>query len=115
MKTSDEIIAHIERDVLTAKENGFSTERLMDLLSFSSYRVQTLYLGKTYTKERSDEISIPLTREAIIAKIVDYMPFAWEKANDERGLSAIRSIEHMKAWTWLLNDGTFEEVGKNTI
>lgn len=30
----------------------------------------------------------------------DYMPFAWEKANDCRGLSAGRSVDHLKAWLW---------------
>lgn len=34
-------------------------------------------------------------------QIIEYMPFAWEKANDQRGLSANRSIEHMIAWLWL--------------
>jgi len=36
-----------------------------------------------------------------IEHIKDYMPFAWDKANGCRGLSAGRSIEHMKAWLWL--------------
>lgn len=31
----------------------------------------------------------------------DYMPFAWDKANNERGISAFRSLEHMQAWLWL--------------
>jgi hypothetical protein len=47
------------------------------------------------------------------------MPFAWEKANDCRGLSANRSIEHMTAWLWMLGDdladkmdGLYEYYGK---
>lgn len=31
----------------------------------------------------------------------DYMPFAWEKANNFRGLSSGRSIQHYIAWLWL--------------
>jgi hypothetical protein len=34
----------------------------------------------------------------------DYMSFAWDKANNCRGLSAGRSIDHMKAWLWLLGE-----------
>lgn len=33
---------------------------------------------------------------------VEYMAFAWEKANDCRGISANRSIMHYQAWLWLL-------------
>ena len=33
--------------------------------------------------------------------MVDYMPFAWDKANNCRGLSASRSISHYVAWLWL--------------
>ncbi len=40
--------------------------------------------------------------DSVVARIEDYMPFAWGKANDERGLSAMRSLEHMYAWLWLL-------------
>jgi len=34
----------------------------------------------------------------------DYISFAWEKANDKRGISANRSIDHFKGWLWLLGD-----------
>lgn len=35
--------------------------------------------------------------------IAEYMAFAWYKANNTRGLSSMRSLEHMKAWVWLDN------------
>jgi len=44
------------------------------------------------------------SRADVIVKMKDYMPFAWEKANDCRGLSANRSVEHYIAWTWLAGD-----------
>jgi hypothetical protein len=34
-------------------------------------------------------------------EVREYLPFAWEKANDCRGLSAMRSVSHMTAWLWL--------------
>ena len=40
--------------------------------------------------------------ESIKEDILDYMPFAWEKANDRRGLSASRSIDHMTGLLWLM-------------
>ena len=42
------------------------------------------------------------TEEEIKQEAIDYMPFAWEKANGFRGLSASRSISHYIAWLWLL-------------
>ena len=29
------------------------------------------------------------------------MGFAWDKANNRRGLSSGRSIDHMRTWLWL--------------
>lgn len=63
-------------------------------------------------------------REYFIQKIKEYMPFAWEKANNKRGLSASRSIMHMKNWCWLLGDlealkiiqeTEYEFYGKSTL
>ena len=34
-------------------------------------------------------------------KVSEYLPFAWDKANGNRGISAGRSLDHMKAWLWL--------------
>jgi len=45
-----------------------------------------------------------LTKENVIKSMKDYMSFAWEKANDKRGISANRSIDHFKGWLWLLGD-----------
>lgn len=41
---------------------------------------------------------------AVISMMRDYMPFAWDKANNCRGLSAWYSMSHYSAWTWLAGD-----------
>ncbi len=41
--------------------------------------------------------------KTIVQEFLDYMVFAWGKAEDERGLSAYRSISKLSAWLWLLN------------
>lgn len=38
-----------------------------------------------------------------------YVPFAWEKANDCRGISSNRSISHYIAWCWLIGDREFSK------
>ena len=45
-----------------------------------------------------------------VEELKDYMPFAWEKANNCRGISAGRSLMHMVAWLWL--DGQDEFLKK---
>lgn len=46
----------------------------------------------------------PREREAVLAEMLEYMPFAWDKANEQRGISAGRSMHHYMAWTWLVGD-----------
>jgi hypothetical protein len=38
------------------------------------------------------------------------MDFAWEKANNCRGLSAMRTMTHYKAWLWLLGQDGFDDL-----
>lgn len=42
--------------------------------------------------------------------MVDYMRFAFGKAHDGRGISASRSISHMRAWGWLDGDDLGKEI-----
>lgn len=44
------------------------------------------------------------TIESVREEIVKYIPFAWDKANGCRGLSAARSMMHFIAWTFLAGD-----------
>lgn len=46
----------------------------------------------------------PQDLDAIKTKMRDYMEFAWEKAIDCRGLSAMRSINKFRAYLWLLEN-----------
>lgn len=48
--------------------------------------------------------------ETIVGMIREYMPFAWGKANGCRGISSNRSVSHMKAWLWLLEDDLGEKL-----
>lgn len=43
-------------------------------------------------------------RKDVLKELHEYVPFAWRKANDCRGISAGRSIDHFIAWTWLAGD-----------
>lgn len=62
------------------------------------------FLKDEITPELWASQSKPNTRESIIASMRDYMDFALEKARDHRGISAGRSLDHFRAWLWLLED-----------
>ena len=57
--------------------------------------------------DMSDWEQSPADRESILAEMKDYLEFAWGKDNDERGISACRSISHYIAWSWLAGDTEF--------
>lgn len=45
-----------------------------------------------------------------LEEIRKYMPFAIEKALGHRGIAASRSVDHMRAWVWLLGDEQYEAI-----
>lgn len=95
MKSQDEIVARVEA---RKGEDVFGFEVSM-YIPFLDYAHAKPYLNDDVTSEQwKKESKTP--RE----KMVDYMPFAWEKANDGRGISAWRSLAHCVAWLWLDGD-----------
>ena len=108
MKTQTEIVAEIKRlgeDGCT--EDFFGSQR-SDLLVFLEFEHAKEFLKEGVTRHEWDEDAAKdLTEDQVIAEIVDYLPFAWGKANDCRGLSAERSLTHFRAWFWLLGEDDF--------
>lgn len=96
MRSDEEILNRIaevkERDWL-----GFERNDLIECLSFEAAKP----FLKSNAKEE-DWVAAPRDRESVIGRMLDYMPFAWEKANDERGISAGRSMAHYTSWLWLI-------------
>lgn len=62
-----------------------------------------LWHPKYYKKKHKAQV-LPLTEKSVNKKIREYLPFAWKKANGERGISSERSIWKFKQWLWLLED-----------
>lgn len=106
MKQAKEILQHIAE---VAEDDFFGVIR-SNLVNFLSYEDAKEFLKEGVTKKQWTKLQKSLTKEVIIKSIEDYMPFAWEKANDCRGLSANRSIDHMRAYLWLLDDGNLEKM-----
>lgn len=95
MKTQDEIVARVR----IRKEHdffGFETSEYLDYLDFAHAKE---FLKPDATPEQWEKVHSKAKSPEDAIK--DYMPFAWDKANNCRGISAGRSICHMIAWLWL--------------
>jgi hypothetical protein len=103
--TPEEIVARIE--LRTPKDMfGFEVNEYLPYLPFEKAKP---YLQPEVTKEEWGSTYTPPIREALLKVMEGYMGFAWEKANNCRGISANRSIMHYIAWTWLAGDADFSQ------
>ena len=90
---------------------GFGVSDLIDTLPFEDAKE---YLKEEFVAKENASEEWESTRlksdEDVKEKMLDYLPFAWGKAEDERGLSADRSIQHFTAWAWLIDDEFSNEI-----
>jgi len=97
MKTKQQIkdkMVELKNDVMSFKREAlvdFLTEEEGNSFGFSA-------VEGTKWEQRE------LTRESVLEKMKDYMDFAIEKAIDERGISAGRSINKMQMWLWIIEE-----------
>lgn len=101
MRTQDEIVRKLE-SVKDSDPLGFKTSDLIGYLDFENAKP---HLKPETTEEQWNESRLPSDRESILRQMADYMPFAWSKANGQRGISAARSMAHFAIWTWMAGDG----------
>ena len=97
-RTDDEIISRIN---VVADRDFFGFE-VSDLVVRLEYEKAKQFIPADVIQKDWEVVS----REPadVISMMRDYMPFAWEKANDGRSLSAGRSLSHYSAWIWLAGD-----------
>ena len=115
-RSQEDILARINQ----LKDTDFFGHQISDLVDFLEYENAKPFLKPDTTKEQWDATSSD--RDTILKRMEEYMDFAWEKANDRRGLSAGRSMDHYSAWVWMLGDqdkfgdlGDYEYYGKDNL
>jgi hypothetical protein len=96
MRTDEEIITRIKE---RRSEDFFGFE-LSDLIRYLPAEEANRFLVEPVT----NWTPLPRDQASILEEMENYMPFAWEKANGMRGLSAGRSMSHFMAWTWMVGD-----------
>lgn len=88
MKTVEEIREHC------AKDDD------QDMFGFGKQVFQE-YLPECYKEGHEDKVR-ELNQEEIQKELIDYLDFAFGKAIDHRGLSAMRSVIKLSNWAWIL-------------
>ena len=114
MRTDQEIIDRIN----ARKEVDFFGFELIDLLIRLPFELAKPFLNPDVKGE--DWKVQPRDRDSVLKEMLEYMPFAWDKANNCRGLSAVRSMSHYMAWVWLAGDDLgdlteYEFYGKDNL
>ena len=100
MKTINELRSYVN-------ESGNNPDDQIMIQLCGNDHPLTDFLVECYKKEHRDKV-IKLTEENIIAAMQNYMEFAIEKAENQRGISAGRSMWKFKQWLWALEDSTFD-------
>lgn len=80
----------------------FRPEVLIQFLTFESAKP---FFKPEYVAEveaGTKEWTYVDTIEEAAQDFLDYMNFAWGKAEDERGISASRSIQKLSMWLWIM-------------
>jgi len=102
-KTPQEIIDRILWLCERKDRRDFFGFEIADLVEFLTPKEVKLHLAQQFQLER-DAFWEPKDTDfdSVVALVRNYLPFAWDKANNCRGLSADRSLRHMSAWLWLI-------------
>lgn len=101
MRTKEQIITKIP-EILKHDLFGWNLPDYLEFLSFEE--VRSLGVLKENVDCSDWPEPRPLTEEEVRRRMSEYMPFAWGKANNCRGISASRSIDHFRNWLWLLGE-----------
>lgn len=100
MRTQEEILQKIDE----VKDIDFFGFISIDLVQFLDYENARKFLNEGTTEKEWVEVKKENTKESIINEMKDYLSFAREKAEGQRGLSAARSMDHYYAWIWLIGE-----------
>lgn len=102
LRTQEEIVEKLD-DTTIERFMDFTPDVLVPALEweFAKKYLKEDYVEKVEKGEEKFEYTSDI--KTIVQEFLDYMVFAWGKAQDERGLSASRSINKLSAWLWLLN------------
>lgn len=93
-RSPEEIITRIKE--IAAKNSDFFGVQIGRLIERLDYADAKPLLRPEVKEEEWEKTTTPIKDE-----VHEYLKFAWDKANNRRGLSANRSIDHFRGLLWL--------------
>lgn len=106
-RTDEEILAHINQVQLGGDDFlGATREDLVMALGWPA--VESFLTPEAQGLGEEGWAKIRQTNPGHEART--YMPFAIGKALNHRGLSANRSVDHFRAWVWLMGDEAYDSI-----
>lgn len=113
LKSQEEIVAKIEEITADPQMFDFRTDIFISCLSYDNAKKYLIpeFIEKYEKGEEKWIFPSPLIKVA--QDFVDYMAFAWGKAENQRSLSASRSINKLSAWLWVLDRSDLETLIDN--
>lgn len=97
MRTIDEIVAKIEA-VKPGDRLGLEYGNYIGYLPFKQASPYLVSGASEF-----DWCALARDRDSILAEMLEYMSFAWRKANGCRGISSSESVGHYVAWLWMID------------
>lgn len=101
-RTPEEIFQQMK--VFREDTSDLMATEATDMAAFLDWEHGEQFAKDDVTEEEWEADRVPATREEITKRMQDYLEFALRKAAGERGLSAMRSLAHYRAWIWLYGD-----------
>lgn len=103
-RTQQEILERFEK-----ANDPFGTQQ-GDLIDYMDFETARQFLKEDYIKQVESGTAQWEKQTDAKKEILEYLDFAYEKAEGERGLSAARSMLHFKTWTWLDDPTFYDEI-----
>ena len=112
-RTMDEIVKKIQDKGFDSDPLGFGLTDLTTALDYEHVEVLLTDEGKRTMRDTWNlEMYLFKNDDDVRKEMRRYMPFARDKCDSERGISANRSINHYIAWAWLIDDAFYQELEK---
>lgn len=104
MKTLEQVIQAYENKQRETCFDGRDMHRLAKFVPEDSLKRIGVKLNDEYKGTHDNEI-VEWTHENIVWQLKRDVKFGWEKATDQRGISAAMMHEVVMMWNWILEEG----------
>lgn len=110
LRSQEEILEKMKKITEEQASMDFSVEVIVYYLNWENIKpyLKEEYIEKVENGE--EQFNFVTSIEECAQDFLDYMNFAWGKAENQRGISASRSIQKLSTWAWLMGREDISDV-----